>query len=368
MRPEGEGFAFEQKAFDMAAQEIERRRVEQSQIAEADFMQSAASLNLMQREELLSQDLPDDVRGKIESQQRGYITALGKDQVGLLRSQGADVPPLDPQDLMGSLQQRLGIVEGIAGQNNVRPVLTTPAERLQITQAFDEMPVTDKVDFVSQVAANPEVGIALFSEISDQAPFLAHAGELSVIGGDPDAVATAMQGYDAGLRGMSFTGDTPSVVASVSADASEALRGLPRAQGQLSEFALNYPRGLSVRSGGVVSPDHLEEGFEAGLGGRNSVRRYNGERYVLPMGVDNGTFRDWLDGVTDDEIAEMNGGEAPRDENGATISAEYIRDNGELLTLGNGFYGIDFDDGTSAVGTGPGGRFILRYAPRSEPE
>lgn len=352
MRPSGKGFADEQIIHE-AATKAHRRRV----------VQHAAPMSLASRDAFMQSVSDPVLRQSLEAQQNEYLSDLGKNQVGILRRSGVEVPDLDNEDVAGSIVNRFGLVSGLAQRNGVSPVLLTPQERTMAVNAFNEMDLAQKMAFIDEVSENPAAGHAFFSEISKSAPFLSHVGGMLNNGGDPDAAMMALRGQQAVIDGMKF--DDLSVSdrsLQMSGDFAEAVRGMPDVMATADVFASNYARGVSIQNGGFVSPDDYQAGLDAALGETYSYNRPGLGRtktMLLPPGVSEVDMDAFFDGLDEAILDGQNGGERIIDAMGNPVTAEYIRENADYMTVGPGAYVVEFD-GEPVIGR-DGGPFVLRY-------
>lgn len=352
--PSGQDYDAEQ-AVHQAVQEVGRSRI----------VQSMAAAGLRDRAAMI--EVTDDpvLRQLLVKQQQQYAAGLKSDQVGLMRQSGINIPELDGENFVSSLGQRFDYVKDFASRSGVNPVLLTPEERIMFTDSFEKMPLNEKLSFLTEMAAQPDVANAFFGEISKSAPFLSHVGGVLANGGDADGAMVAMRGYQASADGMKFDDlSTAERGLAMSAAFMSAMRGMPDVLADVVGFAGNYARGMSLSSGGFVDAKHFTSGLEMAIGETYQYDRpgtFGGysKALILPPGVEPEQMTAFLNALSDDFLKGQNEGALPLDVNGDEISADYIRANADYMTVGPGVYVVEFDG--EPVIASDGSVFTLRY-------
>lgn len=108
----------------------------------------------------------------------------------------------------------------------------------------------------------------------------------------------------------------------------------------------------------VINPERVRKSIEAVYGPIVDLS-FAGTEHVFNFKdpetnkyVDEDEVYNMFNGMTDDQLKKLNGGELPKGAFGETITAKDIRSGGRVVSTGDGLYGITFDDAGALRGKG----------------
>lgn len=137
-----------------------------------------------------------------------------------------------------------------------------------------------------------------------------------------------------------------------------AFQYLPEAESALydSAKALYVKRAYDAGSTEAFDRDIFEQSINDAMGAASNSAAFtsiNGRVTVLPAGIKDGEFEDFLSMLKPEDALELSAtGTGPVDSRGRQIRPEDMADYGEFIAIGNGVYKIKFPDGFVKTGDG----------------
>jgi hypothetical protein len=194
--------------------------------------------------------------------------------------------------------------------------------------------IEEKQQFISTLKTFPdEVSDKLYKQIGKKRAYnFVFAGNLSKIGND-NAAQVAMQGANADVK----------LPEGIKQDIQTKLGGIFRGQkadeyNTMVKGIQDYAKGLTMRgvevSDGILNSS-IDDIFEQTIG---KVNKYNNMNVVLPFGVEESSFEDWLDNIIIPDRPNLQ--EGLRD-----TTDSFMKGNHQLHYYGNGQYKIWNDNG-----------------------
>jgi hypothetical protein len=305
-------------------------------------------------------DLVDRLKSNAEA-------ALARDPLGWAERVGlVDVPDVDPAspDFAGQFQSRAVVAEEVAAHYGREPVYLRPIERSALAAAMAGADSETKLALLGGVAgAAGRRAAAVFAEIGEDAPAVAHVGGLVAIGGRDLAVARdALSGLTAEGEGVAAAMPQGQVGEVFGETVGGALVGLePAGQRAIMETARAAYSARALRAGiAEFDGDLYREVLDETLGARPSSRRlasgqirtekvgglgsWRGRPVVLPVSLSQSRFEATLGGIEDRDLGPLSAsGGKPEHIDGTAAGAAELRD-GWLVHAGGESYFVSMSD------------------------
>lgn len=274
-----------------------------------------------------------DVTRQLETDPRGYLQREGLVEDPALDFESAEA-------LVGSIEARDSEVgRQLAGQPV--PKLTS-AEADQLAQVFNQAEIEERVALLGVITAGAgEDAEATLNQLDTK------GHEQVALLGNFVMEGRGLLAREV-MRGQIILASTPAVKPKPTAlniDIDDvwgaAMADWPEQRATFSDAAVAKYAELKGRSGDlsdIYEPKLMQRALDSVM----PTADFNGRRVAIPAGVSERGFEDWTDQWTEDTFAQFVSGEtlmmAP--DVTAAETLELVRDDGRLVELGNGRYGV----------------------------
>lgn len=307
-------------------------------------------------------------------------TELARDPLSFAARVGvAQVPPIqlegEPAAIIESMKARLAVAKGVSDKYRIPPRLLTAEEEAEFKQFIEASDVDGRLTLIGrlQEGFGDEV-FRVLERIAPDAPLFTHAAGLSVIGKAQKVTAKdILTGQAALAQGNAVLPSRPElddVVQKVMGGAlSDAARTADTRANLIAAAEAIYAVGIIRRGKGAtkaLDKDLFKQSLHRAAGASFNADGdrvggfgvWNGgfiddaeHKIVLPPGIDEDTFDDVMDKLTDADLERASvGGGAPRDKDGRPFTADDLRSDGRLIDFAEGQYLIDTsEDGSELV-------------------
>lgn len=267
--------------------------------------------------------------------------------------------PLDPagEDFVDQLAARRRATEQIADHYGFAVPVLRPGEASRFATVFETGTVDDRLAVM--VRFNQGLGedaSAVYAELSKHSPFLAHAGALLARGESAvPAVRDALVGHEAIRQGSAIEIDNSVKESVIAEHLGGALALRPDVRAETIEAADAIFAARATRRGGIrpgeVKALYLGALNEA-LGGQGEfggLAGYRGVQLAVPPQFKRDDFEDFVQGLSDDQLAALTLAGPPRFVDGRLFTADQL-DRVWLVDAGQpGVYLLSTTDPRKAV-------------------
>ena len=305
-----------------------------------------------------------------ETARRQFATALSNDPMGHFSGTG-QIGPLDLNN-PGSFQQRAEDFQGVLEQyGNKGIVINKPLSKQEVTQISEVMKTGSTDEKMSVLASLSELGdfteMALdqIKEGDGRTGYVAEMVSRGDIAAQEDAAKI--------LEGLSIIEENPEQ-AKAMLDTRDTGGTLPLFNDLvgLSLLNLDGPTAAAVKdvsdalylrrqvaTGKTEFDQELyEQAVRDVLGGE--IHEHNSVSIVLPIGVDEQMFEEFLVGIKPEDLTELSlSGAPPMFGNGEFVEPEWFEDEGRFIQLGRGEFGF-VDVMGNKLADAEGNAYIMR--------
>lgn len=322
------------------------KRAEELTTLEADMRDKGAS---EEERELLNalQKTSADVNRALETDPRGHLQRenLVEDEPLDLSSGEAFVESLASRDTRAA--------SWLAGEPVGR---LSAAEADRIAQLYEQSEIEQRVGYLAAITA----GSGEDAEATLQQLNANDHTEMAMLGGFVlDGREQLARDVMLGQVALSTTpaikpevGDYQSAIDDIWAGASSELGGLLEQREQFLDAAFAKYADTKARHGDLTD-DYRSKWMEQALEAVMPTANFNGRRVAIPAGHTEDSFDDWVDAWTPETFGQfLSDDDVWMATPGVTASGmlELMRDNGRLVELGNGRYGVKPVDPSTGLG------------------
>lgn len=217
--------------------------------------------------------------------------------------------------------------------------------------------------------AVPGMAKAAMAQLGEKDTAYGHAASLAVDIGDAATASAIIKGQkiiqaDSSAKALFADTNAPLVSNSYYNVVGDALEGVDPAMraAVLDAAKAHYAYSHAGKSETALDEDAFEASVTKVLG--STIGDINGNKTLLPPGLDEDTFNDGIDNMSDTDLIAMSVDKAaPMDVEGSPITAQDIANEGRFVSIGGGYYRIEMADG-GIVSTGqpePGNANNVRW-------